>query len=69
LNFKNIFMPTTQQQSACQNVPQKQHLKISGFKQLPVQSKDDVIMAAIMNNGPVAVDIDASGNDFGLYKY
>ncbi len=62
-------MPKTKQQSSCHNVPQKNHLRISGFRQLPIQSRDEEIMAAIINNGPVAVDIDASGNDFGLYRY
>ncbi len=62
-------MPKTQQQSACRNVPQKNHLKISGFRQLPVLAKDEDIAAAIMTTGPVAVNIDASGNDFALYRY
>ena len=31
-------------------------------------ARDEDIMVAIMNNGPVAVNIDCKGNDFAYYR-
>ena len=44
------------------------HISIRGYQMLPHPSSDEAIMTAIMNNGPVAVNIDSSGNDFAYYK-
>ena len=59
---------------ACKNDPSKSHAHISGFGSLGrgvghnCPATDDEIKTALINNGPIGFMLDASGNDFMLYR-
>jgi KDEL-tailed cysteine endopeptidase len=60
--------PYRMAKQSCANSASASHVRLSGYSRLPYPASDDTIKAAIMNHGPLSVNICSAGNDFRLYR-
>ena len=72
---QNAEYPYVAKPLPCRDAPNRFHAKIKGYKTMGLAAGQRTpapaleIMAALKNNGPIGLMLDAFGNDFAFYKY